>query len=67
MSWIEKIRQKPREDKIRIIWAGAILAAILLIAVWAASSRINKNTARDTTLFQAVGRGVKDIKDNFKK
>lgn len=67
MSWIEKIRQKPQKEKIRIIWATILAAVVLLIALWVITGRISKNTPKDTTLFETIGKGVKDIRDNYKK
>ena len=51
----------------RIIWTVVIVVAALLIVVWIISDRYHKNAAKDTTLFQAIGKGVKDVKDNFRK
>lgn len=67
MDLIERIRQKPHKEKIRIIWLGVSIALILLFALWITTSRISKRTPRDTTLFETIGRGIKDIKDNYKK
>ncbi|MFA5991099.1 MAG: hypothetical protein WC794_02560 [Candidatus Doudnabacteria bacterium] len=67
MSWIEKIQNKPQAEKMRIIWTAAVAIALLMIVVWIISARLNKNTPKDTTLFQTIGRGFKDVKNNFKK
>ncbi|MBI5530749.1 MAG: hypothetical protein HY918_04640 [Candidatus Doudnabacteria bacterium] len=67
MSWIQNIQNKTQAEKLRIIWAVAIVVGILLIAVWVISYRMHKNAPADTTLFQTIGRGFKDVKDNFKK
>jgi predicted permease len=67
MNFIEKIRNKPHAEKIRIIWIVVIIAVVLLIILWALTSRIAKNNPKDTTLFQTIGRGIKDIKENYRK
>lgn len=67
MGIVDKIRSKPREHKIRIIWTVAIAAAVLLIALWALTSRIGKYQQRDTSLFKTIGNGIKDIKNNYRK
>lgn len=35
MSWIEKIRQKPREERMRLMWVILAIVLVILIAVWA--------------------------------
>jgi multidrug resistance efflux pump len=67
MSWIEKIRQKPQEQKIRLIWITVIIAAIILIALWIITARFNKHIKTDSTLWQTLGQGINDIKNNYKK
>ncbi len=67
MSFIESLRQKPREQKIKLVWLAAFMALCFMLIVWVATSGLNKQTQADTTLFQTVGRGIKDIKENYKK
>lgn len=67
MPWIEKIRSKPQKEKIKIIWAVAIIITISMLVVWIISARMTKKVAGDTTLFQTIGRGIKDLKNNFNK
>jgi hypothetical protein len=67
MNWIEKVRQKPQEEKIRLIKTAVIAAAIILAALWVLTSRFSKNTPKDTTLFQTIGQGIKDVRNNFRK
>ncbi len=67
MGIIEKIRSKPHEEKIKIMWGIIILTALLLIALWIISAKFNNRTNKDTTLFQTIGQGIKDIKDNYKR
>lgn len=67
MSLIHKIRGKSQAQKIQIMIVVVILTAISLIALWVFTSKIGKATPKDTTLFRTLGRGLKDIKENFKK
>lgn len=67
MLWLDKIRQRPREQKIRIIWTATLLAAVLLIILWVISARLTKDLPKDTSLFKTFLNGVKDIKDSYKK
>ena len=67
MSWIEKIRNKPQEEKIRIIWGTVIVAAIVLIFLWAALARFSRSLPKDYSLFQTLGKGIEDVKNNYKK
>ncbi len=65
MNWIEKIQNKPNSVKIRIIWAVSIVVVILLIFIWGLSYKFRKHTPKDQTLFQTIGDGIKNVKDNY--
>ena len=67
MGFIDKIRQKPHEQKVRIMWTVSIVFVILLIIVWIISAHYDKNVAKDTTLFQSIGQGFHDVRQNFHK
>ena len=67
MTFIDNIRNKPRAEKIKIIWAAAALTALLLIAVWIISYKYRKNLPKDTSLFRTIDKGIKDVKENYKK
>jgi predicted permease len=66
MSLIKSIRNKPQGTKIRIMLVVIVFTVLLLIGVWIMTSKIGKTDAKDTTLFRTLGRGLKDIKDNWK-
>ncbi len=67
MSWLEKIQKKSNTEKMRLMWTVLIISAILLVILWILTSKISKNLPKDTTLFQTVGKGFKDIKNNYGK
>ena len=67
MNWVERVRTKPQEQKIRLVWTGVVIAAVLMIVLWIVTARWNKNLPKDLTLFQTISRGITDIKNNFKK
>lgn len=67
MSWVEKIRNKPQGEKMKIIWTIAVVIALVMIVIWVISARMAKKVPKDTTLFQTIGRGFKDLKNNFNK
>ena len=67
MGWLQNIQNKPREAKIRIMWTVGIIVVALLIAAWVIGERFHKQSAADTTLFQTIGRGAKDVKENYGK
>ena len=67
MSWLTKIQNKSREQKIRIIWIAAIAGAVLLIVLWIFTSKIGETLPKDTSLFKEMGRGFKDIRDSYNK
>lgn len=67
MSWITNIRQQPHAKKIRLIWIWCGIAAIILIALWAATWHFRKDVPKDTTLFDTINRGITDYKNNYNK
>lgn len=67
MKFIEKIRSKPHAEKIRIIWIIVAVVAALLVLVWVLTARYYKHVKTDTTLFDTIGQGIKDIQNNYKK
>jgi uncharacterized membrane protein YqiK len=67
MSWLQTIQNKPQAVKIKIMWVVGIVAAILLIFVWIISYKFNKSTPPDTTLFNTIGQGVHNVKQNYGK
>ncbi len=67
MSWLNKVRNKSREEKIRLIWIIVIVSAVLLLLLWVLTSKIGRHLPKDTTLFQTIGSGIKNIQDNYKK
>jgi hypothetical protein len=67
MALLEKIRNKPHEQKVRLIWIFSGIAVVLLIVIWIVAAHMQKSVPADTTLFQTLGRGVTDLKDNYNK
>lgn len=62
MSWLEKIRNKPQAEKIRLIWIACAIAAALLIIIWILTSRLKRDLPKDTSLFQTISKAVKNLK-----
>lgn len=67
MSIIQNIQKKSQKQKITIMWTIAGVVAVLLIIVWVLSSRFHKNVAKDTSLFDTISQGLKEVKNNYKK
>jgi predicted permease len=67
MGLLQKIQNQPQTAKIRIMWAVSVIVVILLIAVWIISARLHKNSPKDTSLFQTIGQGIHNVKNNFRK
>ncbi|MDR3642824.1 MAG: hypothetical protein P4L74_04330 [Candidatus Doudnabacteria bacterium] len=67
MSILNNIRNKSPEQKFRIMWTVAVVIVIVMIAVWVVSAHYYKNVPKDTTLFQSLGKGFKDVRDNYQK
>ena len=67
MSILNNIRKKTPAQKFRIIWTVVAVIVVLMIGIWVISARYYKNVAKDTTLFQSLGQGIKDVRDNYQK
>jgi phosphate/sulfate permease len=67
MSILNNLQKKTPAQKFRIIWTTAIVVVALLIGAWIISARYSKNISKDTSLFQTLGKGIKDVQDNYKK
>lgn len=67
MNWIDKIRQKPQEQKVRLIWITVIVAAVVLLILWIILDRYSRSLPKDTTLFDTIGKGIQDLKNSYKK
>ena len=67
MSLIDNIRKKTPAQKFRIIWTVVIVIVIVMVGIWIISAHYYKNVTKDTTLFQSLGQGIKDVRDNYQK
>ncbi|MEK7617947.1 MAG: hypothetical protein AAB410_02270 [Patescibacteria group bacterium] len=62
MSVLDKIRNKPHAEKVRLIWIICIITGVILVVVWIFTSKINKNMPKDTRLFQSAKESIKNLK-----
>jgi hypothetical protein len=67
MSWLQKIQTLPQQKKLAIIWTVVAVVLVLMIIAWILSARMQKNVAKDTTLFQTIGQGIHNVKENYGK
>lgn len=66
MKWVEKIRNKPKEERIRIIWIFVIVGAALLIALWIATWGYKKSAPQDTTFFDTAAKSYEDLRKQLR-
>ena len=67
MKFLQTIRSKPQEEKVRVIWAVLVAVTILLILVWILTARYSKRLSGDMSLLQTIGRGLHDVRTNYNK
>lgn len=67
MGWLQSLQKKSHKEKLRIIWATAIVTACLLITVWIFTSHYSKTVPKDTSIFQVISRGFNDLGKSLKK
>ncbi len=65
MGLIEKIRNKPHEHKIRIIWICAGVTAVILIVLWILVGRAELDPTE--SLIQNIKQSVGNPKESFPK
>ncbi len=67
MSWLEKIRNKPHEEKLKIIWIITGSCFLILVLLWIILGNPNRKADPNTTIFQTIGNSfqntVKQIKE----
>ncbi len=66
MSWIEKVRQKPAPEKIKIIWIICGVVAFVLLVIWAIVGGLDNDAEKDLRLFKSLNQGLRDASTNFK-
>lgn len=66
MSWLEKIRAKPHQEKVRLIWIAAVVTAVVLLGLWLLLGGAKKKAAPDTTVFRTFVRGLQDFSSQLK-
>jgi hypothetical protein len=62
MGLLQKIQSKPHEEKVRLIIIIAVITGIVLFALWILTANWDAHTAKDTSLFQTIGRGIRDLR-----
>ncbi len=67
MGWLKNLQKKTHAEKVKIIWLTVIVAFVFLVIIWILTSNMSRYKQKDTTLFQTIGRGLKDMKNNFRK
>lgn len=66
MSWLEKIRGKPNNEKIKIIWIVCIVTVVVLIIAWIVVGGIKKDTPKDLRLFESISQSLKGFSQSVK-
>lgn len=61
MPWLENIRNKPRDEKIKLIWRITAVAAVILVALWISVGRYTTGADKNFDLFKTIGDGIKRI------
>jgi len=62
MSWIENIRNKSHAQKVRLIWIICGIVVVIMVVVWVFTSKMRQDLPKDTSLFQTISRGIKNLK-----
>ena len=62
--FLEKIRQKPHAEKVRLIWIISIVTVALLVIIWVAVGQAPRPT-EDSGIFGTISRGWQDVKNSY--
>ena len=65
MLWLERVRKKPHNEKVRLIWIICGWTAALLVVIWIVSSHYAKKLPADSTLFTVIGQSFHDMKQGM--
>ncbi len=65
MSWLERIRKKSHDEKVKLIWIICGWTAAVLVIVWIVSAHYAKRLPTDPSLFTTLGQSFHDLKQNF--
>jgi hypothetical protein len=66
MSLLTSLRNKSRHEKARIVWIACGVVTVILFVLWGLLGGINRDNSKDTSLFQIIGRGMRDLRENYK-
>ena len=59
MKWLDDVRNKPYEQRVRFVWTVVAVTAVILVVIWVVTWRVQKNLPKDTTLFDTIHRIIK--------
>ncbi len=59
MSLLEKIQNKPRDAKIRLMWAILCSVVVLLIGIWVLFNRMGVNINKASVFFSEQAKDIK--------
>lgn len=67
MSWLEKIRTKPHEEKLKIIWIITGSCFLILILLWVILGNPERKADPNTTIFKTIGNSFQDTIKQIKE
>jgi len=69
MQWLENIRNKPHEAKVRLIWIAAGIAIVLLVIVWllVGQMKLDPNQSFIRTMTERIGHPGKTFPKLFNR
>ncbi|MEK7652040.1 MAG: hypothetical protein AAB351_02430 [Patescibacteria group bacterium] len=62
MGWLEKLRAKPKEEKIRLLWMTTVIAVVVLIGIWILIGNYKNGANKNLDLFKTIENGIKNFK-----
>ena len=62
---LEKIRNKPHTEKMRLIWIMTIIVVAVLVIVWIIVGQAPRPTG-DTGILGVINRGWQDVKNSYR-
>ncbi len=62
MQWLEKLRAKPKEKKVQLLWLTTVVAAIVLIGAWILIGNYDSGSPKNLELFKTIQNSIKNFK-----
>ncbi len=62
MSWLVKLQNKSKSEKIRLLWIALIGTLLVLVLLWIIIGNVRPSADKNTDLFKTIDKSIKNFK-----